>query len=194
MDLSEIDLSGMDLRGTSLRGMDLHETNLSKADLGGADLSGANLSGANLNGAIMMWTIFGDVDLSDIKGLETVQHLGPSTIGIDTLFRSKGQIPEVFLRGAGVPIELISYMEKIKTPECLYTYEQLDEWIRNGQMYLTTVIRSLNLLKEKKAKYGLDVPLTIEHQIHDYEAEQAKAEDRISEYKRLRTLYYPLSK
>src|SRR5262249_3114969 len=37
-------------------------------------------------------------------------HDGPSTIGIDTIFRSKGKIPEVFLRGAGVPDSLITYV------------------------------------------------------------------------------------
>ncbi len=29
--------------------------------------------------------LFADVDLSQAKGLETVKHFGPSTLGIDTI-------------------------------------------------------------------------------------------------------------
>jgi len=47
--------------------------------------------------------------LSAVKGLETVTHRGPSTIGPDTIYRSQGKIPEAFLRGAGVPDDFISY-------------------------------------------------------------------------------------
>jgi hypothetical protein len=34
--------------------------------------------------------------------LDRVRHYGPSTIDLDTLRRSKGQIPEVFLKGCGL--------------------------------------------------------------------------------------------
>jgi hypothetical protein len=54
--------------------------------------------------------MLGDVDLATAKGLETVTHHGPSTIGIDTVYRSECSIPEAFLRGAGVPEGLISYV------------------------------------------------------------------------------------
>ena len=55
-------------------------------------------------------TIFADVNLSDVKGLETVVHHGPSSVGIETIYRSQGKIPEAFLRGAGVPEDFIEYM------------------------------------------------------------------------------------
>ena len=47
--------------------------------------------------------------MSHTKGLEKVKHFGPSTIGIDTIYRSEGKIPEEFLRGAGVPEHFIAY-------------------------------------------------------------------------------------
>jgi hypothetical protein len=47
------------------------------------------------------------------NGLESVVHNGPSTIGIDTLFRSAGKIPESFLRGCGVPEAQIIYLPSI---------------------------------------------------------------------------------
>lgn len=34
---------------------------------------------------------------------------GPSAVGIDTIYRSHRKIPEVFLRGCGVPEEFIAY-------------------------------------------------------------------------------------
>src|SRR5436309_1460817 len=75
--------------------------------------SGANLRGANLRQAIIDWTMFGNVDLSEVKGLETIEHRGPSIIGIDTIYRSKGNISEAFLRGAGVPDNFITYMKSL---------------------------------------------------------------------------------
>src|SRR5271157_2699182 len=111
-------LRGADLRHADLSGADLHEAYLVRADLCRANLSRANLSSANLNGAvlgetdftkaILKWTVLADVDLSTAKGLETVRHSGPSTIGVDTIYWSKGEIPDVFLRGAGLLDEFIA--------------------------------------------------------------------------------------
>src|SRR5437762_2366407 len=81
---------------------DLKRANLSEAYLSEAYLSGADLSGADLSGAGVGQTIFGNVDLRTVKGLETVHHFDPSTIGTDTLLRSEGDIPETFLRRAGL--------------------------------------------------------------------------------------------
>jgi hypothetical protein len=104
------DLRGANLSGALLSGADLNEATLSEAILLMADLSEANLSGANVEGAIVQWSVFGDVDLSVVKGLDMVEHRGPSTVGIDTIYKSKGKIPEVFLRGCGVPDNFIAYV------------------------------------------------------------------------------------
>lgn len=53
------------------------------------------------------------MDLSNVEGLEAVEHRGPSPIDIDTLYQSKGQIPHVFLRGCGVPDETITYARSL---------------------------------------------------------------------------------
>src|SRR5262249_15015839 len=76
-------------------------------------------------------TAFADVDLSQAKGLDIVQHVGPSTIGIDTIFLSKGKIPEVFLRGAGVPDNFITYIgslvgKSIEFYSCFISYNHSD--------------------------------------------------------------------
>ncbi|HME57828.1 MAG TPA: toll/interleukin-1 receptor domain-containing protein [Terracidiphilus sp.] len=118
--LRESNLTGAILSEADLGGVNLQTANLSVAILWGASLRGANLIGANLTGANLWradftgaevgYTTFANVDLSGVKGLEAVVHTGPSSIGIDTIYKSKGQIPHVFLRGAGVPDNFIEYM------------------------------------------------------------------------------------
>src|SRR5437870_107657 len=98
----EPDLSGAILNRMNLSGALLSGANLSRADFSGADLKATLLSGAKLS-----FTIFGRVDLSTVRGLETVQHLGPSIIDIGTIYLSRGTLPEAFLRGAGVPDSFI---------------------------------------------------------------------------------------
>jgi uncharacterized protein YjbI with pentapeptide repeats len=118
LDLGGVQLSGADLSGVDLSGADLSGAHLSGSDLRGADLrrtqlSGADLSEADLSGAIASNTCFINLDLSHIKGLDKIQHLTASSIGIDTIYKSKGNIPDVFLRGCGVPENLIAYMHSL---------------------------------------------------------------------------------
>ncbi len=122
-DLSWAILYNADLRNANLCFAVLHNADLSRADLRWADLSHARLREAVLNGAKLSeadlseaWTeltTFGYNDLSTVKGLDTVRHTAPSYISIDTIYRSKGNIPEVFLRGAGVPDNFIKYMRSL---------------------------------------------------------------------------------
>jgi hypothetical protein len=126
--LSEADLRHADLDGAKLHAGDLKRANLSDANLSWAQLVAADLSGARLIGARLrrtaLWgakitgascggTTFAGVDLSEVMGLDSVEHVGPSTIGTDTLFLSKGKIPESFLRGCGVPESLIEYLPSV---------------------------------------------------------------------------------
>jgi hypothetical protein len=143
LDLSRANFSRARLGEANLSGAMLYETNLTSAGLRGADLTGADLTAANLNeaylamtdlsGAIVAWTTFGNNDLSRALGLETVVHRGPSTIGIDTLYRSDGKIPETFLRGAGVPEDFITFLPSlvmgraIEFYSCFISYSHKDE-------------------------------------------------------------------
>jgi uncharacterized protein YjbI with pentapeptide repeats len=104
------DLSDADFSSASLEAADL-----SDADLRGTNLSGADLRGADFSRAKVGWTQFDNVDLRTVKGLEAVEHRDPSTIGIDTIYRSAGRIPETFLRRAGVPEDFITYMRSLVT-------------------------------------------------------------------------------
>jgi uncharacterized protein YjbI with pentapeptide repeats len=113
VDLRDAQLSEADLSEATFRSTDLSRANLSYAKLMGANLQEAALTGTDLSDAILSSTVLGEIDLSRTKGLESVRHEGPSTIGIDTIYLSKGMIPEVFLRGAGVPESLHLSSESI---------------------------------------------------------------------------------
>ena len=83
---------------------------------------------------ILWHTIFVGVDLSRVKGLDLVHQVGPSEISISTIYRSGGNIPEVFLRDAGVPEPFITNMRalvKSMSPidfySCFISYSSKDE-------------------------------------------------------------------
>ena len=125
--LIESDFSWADLSGADLRGADLREARLT-----GTSLSGASVSGADLSRSQMGRTVFGDIDLRAVKGLENVIHVAPSSIGVDTIYRSEGKIPEVFLRGAGVPDTFIAYIGSllgtaIEFYSCFISYSHADK-------------------------------------------------------------------
>jgi len=105
-------LWGADLREAIFTEADMRRVNLKVALMNGSNLKGANLveaiiwktdlSGIKLTEASFGHTILGNCDLSNIEGLDEVNHLAPSSIGADTLAQSKGQLPENFLRGCGL--------------------------------------------------------------------------------------------
>ncbi len=131
VNLREADLGGVNFSDAYLIGADLSGANLSGANLGRVNFGGADLSRANLRDASLWDTIFANVDLREVNGLETVIHMGPSSVGIDTIYQSQGKIPEVFLRGCGVPDNFIEYMHSltgsaIEFYSCFISYSNKD--------------------------------------------------------------------
>lgn len=131
-DLSEANLSEADLSGADLDSANLCNADLYRADLRMANLIEADLNGANLERAAVGKTTFANIDFSVIKGLEHVLHMLPCTIGIDAIYRSKGKIPEVFLRGCGVPDTMIAYIaslvgQPIQYYSCFISYSSKDQ-------------------------------------------------------------------
>lgn len=128
-----INLSAADLRASNLTGANFCGADLSSAALTGVTLRHTQLVSAKLRLAQLYWAVFDDalltdadfsqssmlsttlakLDLSAVQGLETVFHGGPSTIGLDTIYRSQGKIPQTFLRGAGAPENFIEYMHSL---------------------------------------------------------------------------------
>ncbi len=138
VDLRQANLSHARLRNVGLHGAILNHANLGAANLIGAELReatliGAYLTGSDLSRAGIGSTTFDDNDLSEVKGLDTIRHYGPSPIGVTTIYRSRGRLPEVFLRGAGVPEIFIEYLPSLVAPgaiqfhSCFISYSTKDQ-------------------------------------------------------------------
>lgn len=145
-DFTHANLFSADLRDANLSGADLTHANLSGADLGHCDLSNAYLFSATFNntdlndtnflrdanfaGATFAYIVLVDVDLGVARGLDEVQHDGPSTIDHRTLERS-GELPLAFLRGVGLPDEVIEfyraqYEQPVQFYSCFISYARED--------------------------------------------------------------------
>jgi hypothetical protein len=118
------DFSQANLTYTVLSHSDFREANFRQADLTAANASGSKFGRAVFSGTLFIWTtldnadfghaevgwcVFADVDLTTVKGLPTVEHTGPSTIGTDTLRRCGGRVPREFLLGLGISDSLIEH-------------------------------------------------------------------------------------
>ncbi|PKB83530.1 MAG: hypothetical protein BZY88_01930 [SAR202 cluster bacterium Io17-Chloro-G9] len=144
-DLDRVVLSDANLTGANLREANLSRANLSGANLTDADLTGANLSraslnradltnvkldgvdlyetvlnspvlaGSNFSGSILGYTVFQNCDLSQAAGLDQIRHDAPSTVGIDVLYRSGGNVPDVFLRNVGLPESICEFQRSLQT-------------------------------------------------------------------------------
>jgi hypothetical protein len=140
VDLTASALPNADLRHANLLGANLMWANLACANLAGAHLSGATLRGTGLHGACLVGTnlrsamfiegslahadltgstvsnaVFVGLDLRTTKGIDALNHEGPSNIDLKTIFNSEGELPEVFLRGIGVPNAFITYAKSLAT-------------------------------------------------------------------------------
>jgi len=105
--LGTANLSKANLRKTEILFSDLSYTNLTETDFREARFEEVNFSNSilkktNLTLGHFVNINFGNNDLREVVGLETISHGLASTIGIDTIRKSKGKIPTEFLRGCGL--------------------------------------------------------------------------------------------
>lgn len=106
---ASVTLLNADLRDACLASASFQNTMLTGVDFRGADLHGTNFTGSHVANAKFQqahaWgTLWCNLDLRQAVGLEEVQHGAPSEIGMQTLVRSLGAIPEKFLRGCGLSV------------------------------------------------------------------------------------------
>ena len=151
-DLSGANLTNANLQRTSLIGAKLNGTNLTGANFSGADLVrsdltnailadadlfqtriwGCKVDGMDLSGAALGYTVLQDCDLRGVVNLDLVRHDAPSSIGVDTIYRSGGHLPAAFLAGAGVPASVAALQETIvaspaQLSECYISCRDEDE-------------------------------------------------------------------
>ena len=95
-------LSGADLTAVRIMATDFTDANLSTSVMAMTEFINCDLGGASLEDATTFTTLFANQNLSDTRGLDSIKHMGPSILGIDTLLQSGGKIPQEFLRGCGL--------------------------------------------------------------------------------------------
>ena len=162
-------LKNADLRGAKFKGTDLSGANLILANLTDADLTDADFTAATVGR-----TIFGKNDFSSVIGLETVQHIGTSIIGIDTLYRSKGNIPERFLRGCGVPEDFITYARALATEPiqfytCFISFTEADDAF-SERLYNDLQAEGVRCWRRKEdAKWGTTLMRSIDEAVRLYD-------------------------
>jgi hypothetical protein len=122
------------LNYTILRAADLGYANLVHADVFNVDFTHVFLHKTNFSYAFLDSATFGNNYLGETIGLDVVEHIGPSFIGVNTLYRSENKIPERFLVGCGVPDEFITYLPSIlgarraiQFYSCFISYSTRDE-------------------------------------------------------------------
>jgi uncharacterized protein YjbI with pentapeptide repeats len=130
--LQETNLSQAILQDASLCQANLSRADVSHADLRRANLTRAYLQAADFSGAQCAGTTFADLDLSTVTGLDSIHHDGPSHLAVDTLYHSRGQLSEVFLRGCGIPEQMILYLPSlmgraIEFYSCFISYSHDDK-------------------------------------------------------------------
>lgn len=210
--LDRAELVEADLTFANLFAANLSVANLDSATLWGTNLSSANLDGANLNGAMLHHTSFDDVNLSQVEGLETLEHFGPSTIGIDTIYKSQGKIPHAFLRGCGVPDDVIEYFASLtgKTWEyysCFISYSSKDEvfaqqlhdrlqgqgvrcWIAAEDMKIGDQFRTQ--IEEAIRRHDKLLVILSKHSVESDWVEEEVETAFEQEHKRKRTVLFPI--
>jgi hypothetical protein len=148
-DLSNVLAAGTYFSDSSLTDVRFDGADIQHADFGNADLSGAKfnraqiintnffgtiLKDADFAEATIAYVSFNNTDLGVAQNLDSVQHVGPSSIGIDTIYKSHGKISEKFLRACGVLEDFITHMptlvaaiEPIQFYSCFISYSHKDE-------------------------------------------------------------------
>ncbi len=140
--LRDANLKDASLQGARLHGAKLQGANLQSAKLYGANIKGADLEDANLQEAFLLDTTLATIDLTQCRGLQEVIHVGPSAIATSTLERTAAGLEqdpsqrgavETFLRGAGVPEDLLTawFAFRIANPiefySCFISYSHADK-------------------------------------------------------------------
>jgi len=136
-------LDGADFRGAFLVNCNFYaafgEQTMTDASFHGTQLLGCDITHYSLEGTTFENSSIGqctfrNVDLSGAIGLDSVRHMGPSTLALDTIYRSKGRISDNFLRGCGVPDSFITQMRSLVGAEdgiqfhsCFISFSHADE-------------------------------------------------------------------
>jgi uncharacterized protein YjbI with pentapeptide repeats len=177
--LSGSGLVGANFNGAQLYGVDFVAADLRRANFWGAHLYGVNFFGALLEGADFAEAnleqgSFGDNDLSGVKNLHSVKHRGASSLGVETIYKSRGNIHEVFLRGCGIPESFITRMHSLTddSPEfykCFISFTEADD-VFSERLYNDLQANGVRCWRWKEdARWGKTLMSSIDDAVKQYD-------------------------
>lgn len=179
--LFDANLSGANCENANFAGANLARaylvgTNFNQAELGNVDFTEAHLEEADFSYVGLNASVFGENDLSKVKGLETVEHRAPSIVGIDVIYHSKGKIPEVFLRGCGIPESfivqipaLVASVEPIQFYKCFISFTEADDAF-SERLYNDLQMKGVRCWRWKEdAKWGKSLMHSIDEAVRLYD-------------------------
>ncbi|MCL4297795.1 MAG: pentapeptide repeat-containing protein [Anaerolineae bacterium] len=190
----EANLNGAGLRGVNLNRAFLSKANLSETKLIKANLSEAELNGTILSGAIIEYNIFGNVDLREVLGLDTIKHIGPSYIDIHTLYNSVGNVScDTFFIEAGVPAYLVNRIKETKNPvRCLYTSDEIAKEISISKELVAKYKKNIAIVEERIANKGIDRGVMDINERDEYNKMVERFETMIIEFRQHREYNCPV--
>jgi len=130
--ISNANLSRAKLSSAMMERTTFHQSNFDGASFISATFDGTSLDEADLRGATFLNTKLIDLDLRSVRGLEEIFHTVSSFISTSTFMNSRGEIPEIFLKGCGLrdwEIESVKLYQPKLTPtqitDILYKMDEL---------------------------------------------------------------------
>ena len=171
---ADSNLRSVDLIKAKLFGVRLNGVDLTRAKLHGAFLWGVGLNETDLSDAVVGFTTINNTDLSRTKGLEKIIHDNPCSIGIDTIFMSKGKIPEIFLRKSGIPENLVTYLpslirESLEFYNCFISFTEADD-LFSEKLYNDLQLAGIRCWRWKEdAKWGKSLMHSIDEAVRLYD-------------------------
>ena len=172
--LSGANLTGSFINAVSFRSANLTDANLSNSFISETDFTEAELRGADFSNATLGFTTFCDNDLSEVKGLESVTSRAPSYLDIDTIYRSKGNLPEAFLRKAGVPNSFITFVKSLvgkamESYSCFISFTEADDAF-SERLYNDLQAAGVRCWRWKEdAKWGRTLMRSIDEAVRVYD-------------------------
>ncbi|GLV53335.1 hypothetical protein KDH_01900 [Dictyobacter sp. S3.2.2.5] len=115
--LTGANLSGANLGEANLSNANLHHTTLAGADLWRALFLQSSLKGTDFSACLLSSTVFGEVDLREIRGLDHIRPDAEVYLDIHSLYWSEGNIPEPFLRAAHLPPSFLALLPTLNFEE-----------------------------------------------------------------------------
>jgi uncharacterized protein YjbI with pentapeptide repeats len=171
---SDVNLSGSNFGFTTLRQVFFSDVYINYSILHYAIFYHVKFKNVDFAFAYMGDTALIGCDLSETVNLDEINHSGPSEISLDSLYKSSGKIPEVFLRKSGVPETFLTYATSLLTDpiefySCFISFTEKDNSF-SERLYNDMQVEGIRCWRWKEdAKWGKTLRKSIDEAVRIYD-------------------------